>query len=52
MRNEFNWNGEIYSAANSIQSCVGERLMETVRFFPDWSVLEIPLPKLIQNRAA
>ena len=40
MRNEFNWNGEIYSAANSIQSCVGERLMDTVRFFPDWSVLD------------
>jgi len=40
MRNEFNWNGEIYAATNSIQSCVGERLIETVRFSPDLSVLD------------
>lgn len=40
MKNEFNWNGEIYSSANSIQSCVGERLIETVRFLPDLSVLD------------
>ncbi len=40
MMSEFNWNGETYAAANSIQSSVGEALIDSVRFSPDMSVLD------------
>ena len=40
MKSEFCWDGETYAAANSIQSSVGESLINTVRFSPDMFVLD------------
>lgn len=40
MGRRFNWNGETYSSSNGIQTSVGERLIHTIAFFPDMSVLD------------
>lgn len=40
MKDTFNWSGENYSSANAIQTSVGERLLDTICFSPDMSVLD------------
>lgn len=40
MNNQFNWNYETYTAANNIQTSVGEYLIDTICFSPDMSVLD------------
>lgn len=41
MGKKFNWNGEIYTMSNRIQTSVREHLINKVCFYPEMSVLDV-----------